>query len=119
MAHVLGVAIIQTFSLKKGLKVFGDKGKDAVKSELQQMQDMAVYTPLDPTSLTPEQRKQALSWFMFLVEKRDGRVKARGVADGSKQRQKPGYRKDDASSPTVSNEGVMITCALRLIKGAK
>ena len=76
------------------------------------MQDMAVYTPLDPNSLTPEQRKQALAWFLFLVEKRDGRVKARGVADGSKQWQKPGYRKDDASSPTVSNEGVMITCAI-------
>ena len=61
MAHVLGVAIIQTFSLKKGLKAFGDRGKSAVKSELQQMQDMAVYTPLDPSKLTPEQRKQALS----------------------------------------------------------
>ena len=111
MAHVLGVAIVQTFSLKKGLKKFGDKGKSAVQSELQQMQDMAVYTPMDPKDLTPEQRREALAWFMFLVEKRDGRIKARGVADGSKQKQKPGYKKDDASSPTVSNEGVMITCA--------
>ena len=61
LAHVLGVAIIQTFSLRKGLKVFGNKGKDAVKSELQQMQDMAMYTPLDPNNLTPEQRRQALA----------------------------------------------------------
>ena len=67
---------------------------------------------MDPKDLTPEQRKEALAWFMFLVEKRDGRIKARGVADGSKQRQKPGYKKDDASSPTVSNEGVMISCAI-------
>ena len=49
---------------------------------------------------------------MFLVEKRDGRIKARGVADGSKQRTMPGYKKEDASSPTVSNEGIMITCAI-------
>ena len=67
---------------------------------------------MDPKDLTPEQRREALAWFMFLVEKRDGRIKARGVADGSKQRQKPGYKKDDSLSPTVSNEGVMITCAI-------
>ena len=42
MIHVLGAATIQTFSLKKELKVCGEKGKEAVRSELQQMQDMAV-----------------------------------------------------------------------------
>ena len=57
MTHVLGAAIVQTFSIKKGLQVFGEKGKEAVRSELQQMQDMAVYTPMDASKLTPEQRK--------------------------------------------------------------
>ena len=49
---------------------------------------------------------------MFLVEKRDGRIKARTVADGSKQKKQEGYKKEDSASPTVSNEAVMITSAI-------
>ena len=30
----------------------------------------------------------------------------------------PGYKKEDASSPTVSNEGVMITCAIEAHLGS-
>jgi hypothetical protein len=42
--------------------------------------------------------------------KRDGVLKARTVAGGNKQR---GYiLKEDASSPTVSNEAVMLTCVI-------
>ena len=89
MTHVLGAAIVQTFSIKKGLQVFGEKGKEAVRSELQQMQDMAVYTPMDASKLTPKQRRNALASLLFLVEKRDGKIKARNVADGSKQRTMP------------------------------
>ena len=57
MTHVLWAAIVQTFSIKKGIQVFREKGKEAVRSELQQMQDMAVYTTMDASKLTPEQRK--------------------------------------------------------------
>ena len=54
---------------------------------------------------------------MFLTQKQDGRFKARGVADGSKQSRRPGYKKEDAASPTVSNEGVMITGAIEAHEG--
>ena len=61
MTHVLGAAIVQTFSIKKGLQVFGEKGKEAVGLELQQMQDMAVCTPVDASKLTPKQRKNVFT----------------------------------------------------------
>ena len=40
--HILGVALIQTFSLKKGLKRFGDRGKEATVKELTPQHDMEV-----------------------------------------------------------------------------
>jgi len=47
---------------------------------------------------------------MFIKEKRDGAVKARGCADGRPQRQytEKGY----ASSPTVSLEAMMMSCCI-------
>ena len=39
-SHILGVAMIQQFSLKADLKHFGKKGKEAVTSELTQMHDL-------------------------------------------------------------------------------
>ena len=48
---------------------------------------------------------------MFIVEKRDGRIKARKCAVGSKQRTFEGYNKANWASPTVSTDGVLITSA--------
>ena len=49
---------------------------------------------------------------MFIVEKRDGRVKARKCAVGSKQRTFTEYDKHASTSPTVSTGGVFITSAV-------
>jgi hypothetical protein len=47
---------------------------------------------------------------MFLTKKRCGRTKARGCADGRKQRETT--RKEDASAPTVSIEAVTISAVI-------
>ena len=44
----------------------------------------------------------------FLTEKRNGDIKGRKVADGSKQRVFEGYKKFDGTSPTVSIDGLLI-----------
>ena len=54
---------------------------------------------------------------MFIVEKRDGRIKARKCAVGSKQRTFEGYNKADWASPTVSTDGVLITSAIEAHEG--
>ena len=49
---------------------------------------------------------------MNTVEKQDGSVKVWAVADGSKERTLPGYKKEDGASPTVSTDSIMITAAI-------
>ena len=43
------------------------------------------------------------------TEKRNGDIKARKVANGSKQRTYDGYDKSDGSSPTVVTESIFMT----------
>jgi hypothetical protein len=61
-------------------------------------------------SLTAEQHKKVLESHIFVERKQDGVLKTRQVAGGNKQR---GYiMKEDANSPTVSSEAVMLTCVV-------
>ena len=46
---------------------------------------------------------------MNFVEKHDGRVCTQAVADGSKERTLPGYKKEDGASLTVATNSIMIT----------
>ena len=92
--HVLGVALAQVYSLKKGLKLFADQEKEAMKTKLKQHHDMKVYHPVNPKDLKYIQKKSALQSLMHLVKKHDGRVRSRGCTDGSKQRKEPGYKKE-------------------------
>ena len=48
--HVLGVAMIQTHGLHKGIKLFGQEARNAVQKEMQQHHDMETYIPIDSCS---------------------------------------------------------------------
>ena len=53
-AYVILQSIIMTqYNLKQGIKKFGDKGKEAVLAELQQLYDRAVMEPVHKYDLTP------------------------------------------------------------------
>ena len=52
---------------------------------------------------------------MFLKQKRCGKIKARGCADGRKQREF--ISKEEASSPTVATHALMSTCLIDAIEG--
>ena len=47
---------------------------------------------------TEQQKKKALMIHCFVIEKRDGRIKARAVADGRSQQR---YTEEETYSPTV------------------
>ena len=83
-----------------------------MSKELTKLQDIHTYDPVDPKKLTKKQRMDALNSLMFLIEKRNGAVKERACADGSKQRKWVKYGKEDATPLTCSNEGVMITSTI-------
>jgi hypothetical protein len=51
---------------------------------------------------------------MFITKKRDGNLKARKVAGGNKQH--GCIEKEDASSPTVATESVLLSCTIDAMK---
>jgi Reverse transcriptase (RNA-dependent DNA polymerase) len=103
------VAMTQ-YSIKKGLKEFGRDGAAAVVAEMQQLEDRDVLEPRRRSMLTSEERHRALQYLMFLKQKRCGRIKARGCADGRKQRVYKG--KEETSAPTVAIESVLLSCTI-------
>jgi hypothetical protein len=103
-------AFLETFSLKKGLQKFGKKGYDAAFGEIEQLHNRAVFQPIYVNKLTQQEKKRAMESLIFLVEKRDGRVKARACANGSTQRDY--INKDDAASPTAAIESILLTAAI-------
>jgi hypothetical protein len=52
---------------------------------------------------------------MFLKEKRSGKIKGRTVVGGNKQRDY--ISKEDATSPTVAMESVLLTCIIDAEEG--
>ena len=97
-------------SAKAGLKVFGSEGAHALMKELRQLVTMNVMSGCDSRVLTKDQKHRALKYLMFLKEKRCGRIKGRGCADGRKQRL---YKtKEETSSPTVSIEALLLSCMI-------
>ena len=107
--HVFGVVLTQ-FSLKRGLAEFGEKGERSAMKEMKQFQDYGCISPVDPSTLSAEEKKRAVRSFMFLKEKRDGEKKSRAVANGSVQRAY--INKEDASSPTPNVDSIFITAAI-------
>jgi hypothetical protein len=103
------------YSMKKGIQVFGKQGTDAVLKELKLLHDKNTFEPVDPVTMAPEDRRSALPCLMYLTEKRNGTIKVRGCADGRKQRLYTA--KEDASSPTVSIEAVMLSCTIDATEG--
>jgi len=89
---------------------FGEKGKQAAVTEMKQLHDRSCFKPLDLNKLTDKQRRQAMSSLFFITEKRDGKIKGRTVADGSKQRL--WINKEELSSPTVAVESVVLSAII-------
>lgn len=102
--------ILTQYGVRKGLKIFGKSGDDAVMAEVQQLHHREVLHPKSGPTLSKGDRAAALNYLMFLKKKRDGTIKGRGCADGRKQ---PGnIQKIEASSPTISTEAVLLIAAI-------
>eukprot|EP00957_Ditylum_brightwellii_P043642 3308607-Ditylum_brightwellii.AAC.1 len=108
-------SILTQYHISKGLKAFGDEGKNKVLNGLKQLHDRMVLDPKDPEKLTHEEKNRSLQYLMFLTKKRCGRIKGRGCADRNKQRSH--IPKDDASAPTVAIESLMLSCLIDAKEG--
>jgi hypothetical protein len=108
-------AIMTQLSLKAGLKEWGDQAFTAARSEMKQLHLRNTFKPKHWLELSQVQRQTVLESHMFLKQKRDGKVKGITVARGNKQRDY--IFKEDASSPTVATEAVLLSCIIDAEKG--
>lgn len=93
-------------SVREGLKRFGQKGKEAILDELNLFLNEKVFKNV--RNLMEEKQWRVLRIHCLLTEKRDGRIKARAVADGRSQIR---YTMEETYSPTVKLESIML-CTL-------
>jgi hypothetical protein len=101
-------------STKAGLKYFGNHGAKAIVKELQQLIVLKIMTGCLPSDLTAQQKAKSLKYLMFLKEKRCGKTKGRGCADGQKQRIHK--TKAKTSSPTVSIKSLTLSCLINAME---
>jgi hypothetical protein len=103
-------AIMTQLSLKAGLKEWGEEVFTAAQSEIKQLHFRNTFKPKHWRELSQVQRQTLLESHMFLKQKRDGNTKGRTVAGGNKQLDYSS--KEDASSPTVAKESVLLSCII-------
>ena len=65
---------------------------------------------IDVNEMTREEKRVCLQYLVFLKQKRSGRIKGRGCADGQKQRDF--ITKDESSASTISTEALFLTCKI-------
>ena len=108
-AHIMGVVLVEHLNMKKVLELFGGRGEKAITKELQKIHDMNTYEPMDVSKLSYLEIKYFLYSMLFITNKRNGDVKARKLAIGSKQHTHDGGNKSNGSSPTVNTNSVLLT----------
>ena len=106
----LGMQHVITYSLKKGINKFGQRGRDSVDKEMKQLINQACLEPIHKSSLNPTELKRAMESLLFIVEKKDGTVKAWHCTNGSSQCKYMG--RQEVSSPTVSTESTLLTTVI-------
>jgi hypothetical protein len=76
---VMESTVLTQYSMANGLKEFGEKGVEAVMTEIKQLHDREVIIPVEASKLSREEKKAALEYLMFLSKNRCGRYKDEDV----------------------------------------
>jgi hypothetical protein len=105
---------ILTMTASDGIKRHGRPAFQSIVKEVTKIIEMDVIEPIDPNTLTPEQKKSIIPSSMFLKEKYTAEgefdtMKARLVAGGHRQDSLP---VTDTSSPTVSLTAIMTVLSI-------
>ena len=80
---VYGTQHVVTYSLKKGIQKFGERGQNAAHKEMKQLHDRECFNPIHKHTLNETEWKRALKSLIFLTEKKNGTIKARHCANGT------------------------------------
>lgn len=101
---------VHTMSVKEGIRRHGKDAKASAMKEIKNLVKNECFGVLEYEKLTQEMEDKALPILMFMIIKRNGLLKTRGVADGSVQRLYT--NKDDVSSPTPDFYSFKYICAI-------
>jgi hypothetical protein len=101
---------VSTMSVKQGLQRHGKEAKESAMKEIKNLVGNDCFGETKYEELSQEMKDKALPILMFMVLKRNGLLKTRGVADGSVQRLYTS--KDDVSSPTPDFYAFKYICAV-------
>ena len=71
------------YSINAGVKKYGAEGKESAVKEINNLLKNDCFGETDFDKLTQEQKDRALPILMFMILKRNGEIKTRGVANGS------------------------------------
>lgn len=96
--------------LNKAVRVFGQNAITAIIQEAKQLSDTETITPVHASTLTRQQKLDALRALCFVKRKRSGRYKGRICSDGRKQRSY--ISKQFSSSPTISLEALILSLCI-------
>ena len=108
--------ILTQYIINQGLKVLGNKGEAAIRKELKQFHDCRVVEPKKPQDLSYEHQIRSLAYLMFLkLKSYEVTIKGRGCAD--RRKHQDWLSKKDMPSPTVSTEGLMLSCIIGAMEG--
>jgi len=77
-AHIM----LTQMNVREGIKKFGEKGNEALLKELNLLHKREVLLPVSREDMSHDEKKKALQYLMFLKEKCDSSINARGCADG-------------------------------------
>ena len=101
-----------------GIKKHGEVAIATMFKELKQLNKGAVaelnhpvIKPINPKTITEEERKRALNAVNLIKEKRDGSIKGRTCIDGSQQK-KYLTEDDTVAAPTQTLDGFLTTCMI-------
>ena len=97
-------------TLKNTLKLWGNDAQLAMEAEVKQLHWQNSFKPVNWNKILPEKKKAILESHIFVKKKRLGEVKARKVAGRNKQHDF--IDKEDASSPTVTQDSAVLTCMI-------
>jgi hypothetical protein len=111
------VFMSQQMSLKKGLKLFGDKAVEGMKKELSQLHMRDSFIPKHKKDLTTQQWKNRCEAVNLIKQKKNGEIKGRCCADGRSQRNY--ISKEESASPTVATESVLLTSIIEAKENRK
>lgn len=114
-ASAEGVSFSQQYLLKKGLQKLGESGYKAADKEVDQLHRRNCFSPMDVSTLTPEEKRKAMEALMFLTEKRDKTIKGRLVYNGKPTRE--WLSREDSASPTASLESIFLTAIIDAKEG--